>query len=98
MQHVLPNNFVRVRYYGLMHPAYSEEIKKIKNSAGTGAISERHSSRDSDFPFPNCPTCKKPFLITMLIFPSYIVQRANNKEKNTSKFYNTNTEIQMNTG
>jgi hypothetical protein len=92
MQHVLPNNFVRVRYYGLMHPAFSKEIKKIRNSEGNVPISERHSSRDSYFPFHNCPTCKKPFLITMLIFPSYVVQRANNQERNPSKFYNTNTD------
>jgi hypothetical protein len=92
MQHVLPNNFVRVRYYGLMHPAYSEEIKKIRNSEGNVVISERHSSNDPNLSFLGCPTCKKPFLITMLIFPSYVVQRAKNQERNPSKFYNTNTD------
>jgi Putative transposase/Transposase zinc-binding domain len=95
MQHVLPNAFVRVRYYGLLHPSYSEEIKKIKNAEGNVTLSERHRPNETKASYRECSSCNKPFIMTMVIFPSYLVHRINNQDKNSSKFYNT---IQMNTG
>lgn len=94
MQHVLPHNFVRVRYYGLMHPAYFEEINKIRNLNGNVPLSERRSLNDSNLRHFQCPTCKKPFLMTMVIFPYYFAPRSNNQERNTGKFYNTNQSWQ----
>jgi hypothetical protein len=96
MQHVLPGGFVRVRYYGLMHPAYFEDIIKIKNSEGNITLSERHGSKDSNVPGLECSTCKKPLLMTMIIFPFYFVYRVNNQDKYPSKFYNTNEELKEN--
>jgi hypothetical protein len=88
MQHVLPNNFVRVRYYGLMHPEYSEEIKKIRNLEGNVTVSDRHALKETNLAFRKCSTCKKPFLMTMVIFPSYLAHRINYQDKYQSKFYN----------
>jgi hypothetical protein len=88
MQHVLPNNFVRVRYYGLMHPAFSEEIKKIRNLEGNVTVSDRHALKNTNVAFRECSTCKKPFLMTMVIFPSYLAHRINYQDKYPSKFYN----------
>jgi hypothetical protein len=96
MQHVLPHNFVRVRYYGLMHPAYSEEIMKIKNSAGSVTVSQRHSQNDSNSRYFQCSTCKKPLLMTMVIFPYYFALRINNQEIDTGKFYNTKKNWRQN--
>jgi Putative transposase/Transposase zinc-binding domain len=92
MQHVLPHNFVRVRYYGLMNPTYFEEIKKIKNSEGSISHSDRNSLNDSNLRYFQCSTCQKPFLMTMVIFPYYFAPQAKNQEENTGKFYNTNAK------
>jgi hypothetical protein len=89
LQHVLPHHFVRVRYFGLMHSAYTEIIDKIKKLNGNVKVSDRHSLKDHTLSFKECATCKKPFLVTMIIFPFYFTNRINNDEKYRGKFYNT---------
>jgi hypothetical protein len=87
MQHVLPSRFVRVRYYGLMHSSNSHVIDSIKTKSGCVHVSERYDSK----PAKVCEQCKKPFVATMVIFPTYIFKIKDLQRKNGSKFYNTNS-------
>ena len=86
MQHVLPNRFVRVRYYGLMHPAYAEPIAQIKRTNGEVRPTDRHSPQATPSS-RECITCKKPFRITMVIFPFYLANRINTNGKSGGKLY-----------
>jgi len=70
LQHVLPTGFMKIRYYGFMHPSSSITVKKINlliELAHDFAL--RISNLELEpMPQPTCPTCggKLEYLYSIL--------------------------------
>ena len=48
LQHVLPERFVKVRYYGLLSPSNRQLLKRVRELLGATAIERDPASRDQD--------------------------------------------------
>ena len=61
LQHVLPDHFVKVRYYGLLSPANRRLLEKVRELLGASPIDNStltQSQRDNEpSAAPRCPTC-----------------------------------------
>src|SRR5262245_15960869 len=61
LQHVLPDHFVKVRYYGLLSPANRRLLEKARELLGASSIDNSTStqSQQNNAPSaaPRCPTC-----------------------------------------
>lgn len=61
LQHVLPDHFVKVRYYGLLSPANRRLLEKARELLGASTIDNSTStqSQQNNEPSaaPRCPTC-----------------------------------------
>ena len=59
LQHVLPNRFVKVRYYGLLSPAQRRLLQKARQllSATTGKLKREDLKTTQPRPLPSCPHC-----------------------------------------
>jgi hypothetical protein len=58
LQHVLPRNFQRVRYFGWLSPAAKAKFERIAALLDWRAPPHQPSTKDSQL--PECPCCKKP--------------------------------------
>jgi len=61
LQHVLPDRFIKVRYYGLLSPGNRELLNQARESLGAGVVksnptdSATHEQKRN--PIPCCPSC-----------------------------------------
>lgn len=61
LQHVLPHNFMKLRYYGFFAPASKKKLTKLRKMLYVDPIPENES--EDDQPLPKillCPNCGKP--------------------------------------
>jgi hypothetical protein len=61
LQHVLPDRFIKLRYYGLMSPGNRELLNQARASLGAGVVESDPTDTDTDEqkrnPVPCCPCC-----------------------------------------
>ncbi len=73
LQHVLPTGFMKVRYYGFLHPAFSIPLEKIRSlieEACQIVRSECAPQEDKiDLRTEACPVCGGPLIFREMIFP-----------------------------
>ena len=78
-QHILPKGFIRVRYYGLLHPYFKEDLAEIRDANGK----EKNEIEEEISHCKQCRECKLPMVTTFLLLP--VFQRLGMKKG--SKFY-----------
>ena len=71
LQHVLPKGFMKIRYFGFMHPACAVGLNKVKEIIiDTLGISGEFSKRNPEpQPEPVCPHCGGILIFRYLILP-----------------------------
>src|SRR5215813_12937823 len=61
LQHVLPDRFIKLRYYGLMSPGNRELLNQARESLGAGVVESNPTDTNPDEqkrnPVPCCPCC-----------------------------------------
>ena len=61
LQHVLPDRFIKLRYYGLMSPGNRELLNQARESLGAGGVesnpTDRGAGEQKRNPGPCCPSC-----------------------------------------
>jgi hypothetical protein len=61
LQHVLPNRFIKLRYYGLLSPGNREMFNQARKSLGTDSLESTRADTDPGeqqrTPAPCCPSC-----------------------------------------
>ena len=65
LQHVLPNRFIKVRYYGLLSPAHRLLLRKARQllSATTCKLKSVVVKTTEPLPPPSCPHCRGPLTL-----------------------------------
>ena len=65
LQHVLPNRFIKVRYYGLLSPAQRQLLQKVNQllSATTGKLKPKAVTTIEPRPPLSCPLCHGPLTL-----------------------------------
>jgi len=66
LQHILPKGFIRVRYFGLLHPYFKEELRKIRDLAPIQSPTLEEPAKAK-----HCKECRLPMVTTFLILPSF---------------------------
>jgi hypothetical protein len=79
LQHILPKGFVRLRYYGLLHPYWSEELEKIRIENGEEEVEEEEEVKETG---AECKDCKLPLVTIAKVLPWF-----GRREKRGRKFY-----------
>ena len=82
LQHVLPKGFVRLRYFGLLHPYWAAALEKIRMENEEEGIEENEEQESET----NCKECELPLVTVERILPWF--QR---REKWGRKFYMNKT-------
>jgi Putative transposase len=69
LQHVLPNRFVKVRYYGLLSPAYRPRLALARQllSSTTGKLKPERLKATA--PLLSCPHCGGPLILLASLAP-----------------------------
>jgi hypothetical protein len=61
LQRVLPDRFIKLRYYGLMSPGNRKLLNQARESLGAGVVESNPTDTDPDEqkrnPVPCCPCC-----------------------------------------
>ena len=62
LQHVLPNRFIKVRYYGLLNPAHRQLLLKARQrlSATTSKLKRQEVKTSASLAVLSCPHCGGP--------------------------------------
>jgi hypothetical protein len=72
LQHVLPDGFIKVRYYGFMAPGNRHLLRRVRQLLGVGP-SEAKKESPSDFKeqadLPRCPKCGSIVVLVEMIKP-----------------------------
>jgi len=65
LQHVLPNRFIKVRYYGLLSPAHRQRLHKARQllSATTSNLKCEDVKPTPPPPMLSCPHCRAPLTL-----------------------------------
>jgi hypothetical protein len=65
LQHVLPNRFIKVRYYGLLSPAQRPLLQKARQllSASTSNLKRQDLKTTTPLPVLSCPHCAGPLTL-----------------------------------
>src|SRR5207247_3931822 len=65
LQHVLPNRFVKVRYYGLLSPAHRQLLQKARQllPATTSKLKSEAVKTTEPLALPSCPPCGGPLTL-----------------------------------
>lgn len=80
LQHILPKGFVRLRYYGLLHPYWAESLEKIRMENEEEKIEETEEQEKE--PETKCKVCELPLVTVAKIRPWF-----ERREKWGRKFY-----------
>lgn len=60
LQHVLPNRFIKVRYYGLLSPAHRELLEKARRLLPATSLKREAVATAEPPTVPSCPLCHAP--------------------------------------
>ena len=65
LQHVLPNRFIKVRYYGLLSPAHRQLLQKARLllAAATGKVKSEDLKTIEPLASLSCPLCRAPLTL-----------------------------------
>src|SRR5437660_3628441 len=71
LQHVLPNRFVKVRYYGLLSPAHRQLLRKARQlfPATTSQLKPAAVKSTEPTPVLSCPHCHGPLTLLSPLAP-----------------------------
>ena len=71
LQHVLPNRFIKVRYYGLLSPAQRQRLRKARQllMAATHKPTPQLIRPSLPPPIPTCPQCHGPLTLLGPLLP-----------------------------
>lgn len=71
LQHVLPDRFVKVRYYGLLSPAYRQLLPQARQllSASTGKLKPEELKTTAPPVLLRCPHCRGPLILLASLAP-----------------------------
>jgi hypothetical protein len=71
LQHVLPERFVKVRYYGLLAPAYRQLLPQARQllSASTGKLKREGLNITAPPTRLSCPSCGGPLTLLSPLAP-----------------------------
>jgi hypothetical protein len=73
LQHVLPERFVKVRYYGLLSPSNRHLLKKVRELLGARAAEGGSGDQDNDAnqsgEAPRCPECGGALVLVRKLNP-----------------------------
>jgi hypothetical protein len=73
LQHVLPQGFVKVRYYGLFSPGQRPLLARARQLLADAATPQRKSEQPSPAPaqaaVPRCPLCGKKMILRQTVRP-----------------------------
>ena len=71
LQHVLPKGFIKIRYYGFMHPSCSVDLKKVQGiiADALGIRSECLEVEPELKLNPVCPDCAGNLIFRFIIPP-----------------------------
>jgi ribosomal protein L37AE/L43A len=71
LQHVLPERFVKVRYYGLLAPAYRQRLLQARQllSALSGKLKPKELKTTAPPTLLSCPSCGGPLVLLSPIIP-----------------------------
>jgi len=74
LQHVLPERFVKVRYYGLLSPSHRHWLDLARETLGASEVGTRTKSKDSDVKEPiatrRCPQCGSVLRLVQTLRPN----------------------------
>jgi hypothetical protein len=88
LQHILPKGFIRVRYYGLLHPYFKEELEGVKKEVEGEKEAEVMEKEDKK----RCSDCRLPMMTSFLILPAFI--KRGKKRKKGSEFYINSVSVE----
>jgi len=80
LQHVLPKGFIRVRYFGLLHPYFKDQLAGIADSIKPPP---EMTVEEEPIQFKRCKECRLPMVTTFLLLPSFFGTR----KKKGGEFY-----------
>lgn len=73
LQHVLPDRFVKVRYYGLLSPGHRPFLNRARELLGAGPIETKTTGEDSavkePMPARRCPKCGSVLILVQTLRP-----------------------------
>ena len=71
LQHVLPDRFVKVRYYGLLSPAYRQLLPQVLQllSSNTGKLKCAELKTSTPSALLSCPHCGGPLILLASLAP-----------------------------
>ena len=71
LQHVLPERFVKVRYYGLLSPAYRQLLAQVRQLLSSSAAEPKREELKTTAPSAllSCPHCGGPLILLALLTP-----------------------------
>ncbi len=71
LQHVLPNRFIKVRYYGLLSPAHRQLLLKARQllSAITSKLKTQNVKTSESLALLSCPHCGGPLTLLSPLAP-----------------------------
>jgi hypothetical protein len=71
LQHVLPQGFKKVRYYGFLNSGNKELLLKLQYTLGTVEPKEETSEdeKQTQSPKPCCPVCGKEMILCSILLP-----------------------------
>ncbi len=71
LQHVLPNRFIKVRYYGLLSPAHRQLLLKARQllSATTSKLKTQNVKTSQSLALLSCPHCGGPLTLLSPLAP-----------------------------
>jgi len=74
LQHVLPDRFIKVRYYGLLSPGHRQWLNRARESLGARAIEPNTTGTHPDvkqpIDAPRCPTCGSLLKLVQTLRPT----------------------------
>jgi len=68
LQHILPKGFVRLRYYGLLHPYWGEALERIREEYEEKVIEETEVKEEQETE-TKCKVCELPLVTVAVIRP-----------------------------
>jgi hypothetical protein len=71
LQHVLPDGFHKVRYFGLWSPANRKNLKKVQLQLAKQGKTIKEEKQETPAPVPDhiCPCCKKGVMVVIEWLP-----------------------------
>jgi hypothetical protein len=71
LQHVLPNRFIKVRYYGLLSPAQRQRLRQARQllMAASHKLKSQLIRPSLPPPIPTCPQCQGPLTLLGPLLP-----------------------------